>query len=383
MGTIERAGGRGLGGVRSSFRILVGGEDAFTRNSLIDLLEPFGYDVTTASDGRETLRLVHSLSPDLVLADIGLGHVNGFELCRLIKRNPATQTIPIALMTHAASRDERVRGLHAGADDFVSKPVEEIELRARIRSLLRTRTMHLRLENERRLLSARLEERTREINNITLGLVAALEKASELNDIDTGAHIKRVCSVSELLAESVGLPPQMVEKIGRYASLHDIGKVGVPDVILKKQSSLTPDEWTEMKRHTRYGFDLLRAARADAVAQNIAYYHHEKFDGSGYPKGLHGPEIPVEARIVAISDVFDALVSRRCYKEPIARPVAVDMIVRQSGRHFDPDLVMAFQNRMGEIFDIHDAYADRVPSPGSRPSVAEATEVLGLAANSQ
>lgn len=348
-----------LAGIQSSFRILVASRDAKTQALLHEHLLPFGYEVHVVEDGRSALAAIHEELPDVILAETDLDGLNGLELCRLLKRNPETQGVPVALMTSRDDRDERVRGLHAGADDFLFKPLDDIELRARIRSLLRIRTLHQRLQNEKSLLEVRLRERTREINEITMGLVAALEKASELNDVDTGAHILRVCEVSALLGETIGLPSAMVEKIRRYASLHDIGKVGVPDTILKKQASLGPDEWEEMKRHTRYGYDLLRAARADEVAQNIAYYHHEKFDGSGYPLGLRGKEIPVEARIVAVADVYDALVNKRCYKEPIPEEIAAQMILRQSSRHFDPDIVSAFRARLPDIHAIHQHYANR------------------------
>lgn len=362
-----------LAGLQTSFRVLVVSGERRTQNDLARHLEPFGYVVQAVEDGRAALTSVHDNPPDVVLADVDLDKLSGVELCRLLKRGPDTQGIPIALMTPESDRDQRIRGLHAGADDFLTKPIDDIELRARIRSLVRIRTLHQRLQNEKNLLEVRLRERTREINEITMGLVSALEKASELNDVDTGAHILRVCEVSGLLAETIGLPSSMVEKVRRYASLHDIGKVGVPDTILKKQASLTPDEWEEMKRHTRYGFELLRAAKADEVAQNIALYHHEKFDGSGYPFAMRGKSIPIEARIVAVSDVYDALVNRRCYKEPIPEEQAVQMVLRQSSRHFDPDIVSAFRARLADIQHIHIEFANRPPDVAN-PLQRAATE---------
>ena len=347
-----------LPGVRSSFRVLVAGEDRFTIDLLEESLRPFGYNVLTARNGREALAIAYQEMPDLVLADTNLEEVDGFQFCRMIKRNPTTNLIPIILLTATGDQEERIRGLQMGADDFLTKPPDTVELRARVRSLLRIKTLHQRLQNEKIRLEVRLRERSEELEQLTLGLVAALEKANELNDVDTGAHIKRVCGISELLAQTVGLHTRVSEKIRRFASLHDIGKVGVPDAILKKTGKLTPEEWSEMKRHTIYGYELLQAAHADPVAQNIAHCHHERFDGTGYPQGLTGKLIPIEARIVALADVYDALRTRRCYKEAFPEDVAVDMIIRESGKHFDPDLVQGFRMRLDDIRDIRLHHAD-------------------------
>jgi putative two-component system response regulator len=359
-----------LSKVQSSFRLLSVGDERFTTEFLVTNLEPFGYEVLTVSSGQAALDIVQTRSIDLVVADALLPDMDGVRLCIQLKRNPATHLIPILLMTHEDDRDNRVRGLTAGADDFIVKPMDEIELRARIRSLLRLRTLQQRLQNERALLEVRLRERTREIESVNLGLVAALEKASELNDEDTGAHILRVCATSELLARTIGMQDGFCEKVRRYASLHDIGKVGVPDEILKKRGSLTPVEWETMRKHTVFGYELLRTANADAIAQNIAWCHHEKFDGTGYPRGLKGKDIPIEARLVAISDVFDALVSKRCYKDAIPIDTAVEMVVAQSCRHFDPDIVQAFRMRLPEILQIQDAY--RTTSEGPLEAMPQA-----------
>jgi len=345
-----------LSQVRSSFSILIASDDRFTTDHLVESLQPFGYKITISNNGREALAVAYKQNPDLIVADVELPQVDGFQFCRMLKRNPASNLIPVILLTSTSDRDQRVRGLQVGADDFITKPPDDIELRARVRSLLRIKTLNQRLHNEKTRLEIRLRERTDELEQLTLGLVAALEKANALNDVDTGAHIKRVCAVSELLAHTIGLQPQTAEKIRRFASLHDIGKVGVPDSILKKQGKLTAEEWEEMKRHTIYGYELLQTANADPIAQNIAYCHHERFDGSGYPQNLKGRKIPVEARIVALADVYDALLTKRCYKEAFPEKVAIDIIMRDSGKHFDPDLVQAFRMRVEDIREIRKRY---------------------------
>jgi putative two-component system response regulator len=367
-----------LAGVQSSFRIVAAIRDHATRNALLGYLQPFGYEVLAVPDGRDALATIHAEDPDLVVADAHAESHSGLELARLLKRNPATQGVPVLLAIPPNRRADRVRALNAGADDFLELPIDEVELRARVRSLLRLRTLHQRLQNEKSLVEVRLRERTRELREITLGLVAALEKASELNDTDTGSHILRVCEVSALLADTMGLPAPMVDKIRLYASLHDIGKVGVPDSILKKQAGLSPEEWEEMKRHTVYGYELLVAAKADPVAQNIAFCHHEKFDGTGYPRSLRGRQIPVEARIVALADVYDALVNKRCYKEPIPEPIAIQMVVRQSNRHFDPDIVSAFRARLTEIREIHRRFGHHRPDAVTQ-ALATAAESVAAA----
>lgn len=345
-------------GFVSRFRIVLASANADTVSELNEFLQPFGYDVISAASGRDALSAIRSGPVDLVLVDYRLPDMPGIRLCQHLKQTPDTDVVPVVMLLPGQNREDRVRSLQAGADDFITRPFDDIELRARVRSLLRVKLLHQRLRNEKLLLEVRLRERTREIEELTLGLVAALEKATEFNDMDTGSHILRVCETSQLLARTIGLPDVMTEKIRRYASLHDIGKVAVPHHILKKQDKLTPEEWDEMKRHTLYGYELLVTARADVVAQNIAYCHHEKFDGTGYPQGLIGRQIPIEARIVALADVFDALLSPRCYKDPYPEEAALNVIYRDSGKHFDPDLVAAFKLRLSEIQEIRDRYRD-------------------------
>ena len=332
------------------------------RRSLADC----GYTVHSFDDGHTALEGLHNgLSPDLIISDVMMPKVSGYELCEQVKDHPVWNRIPLVLVTGLNETKDKIRGLEAGADDFIHKPFHPLELRARVHSLLRIKLQSDKLEEQNRLLAdsnllleRRVRERTAELEDITHGLTAALERANKMNDEDTGNHIKRVCKVSELLAHEMGLDSSTCLKIGRFASLHDVGKVGIPDSILKKPGKLTADEWVEMKRHTLYGYEILRLAGADEVAQNIALCHHEKFDGSGYPYGLSGEMIPLEARIVAIADVFDALTSKRVYKEAFSIEKSEEYIRSNSGLHFDPTVVdILFKNRE-QVLAIREQYRD-------------------------
>ena len=324
------------------------------------------YELQTFSDGQEVLDALQAGgSPDLILSDVMMPRVNGYEVCEAIKADARTATVAIVLVTGLHELKDKVRGLDAGADDFLHKPFHPLELRARVKSLLRIKRLNDQLEkqnallsDEKLLLELAVKERTGELEELTIGLTAALEKANRLNDDDTGNHIKRVCSYSAMLARGLGLSVDQCNKIARFASLHDVGKVGIPDSILKKPGKLTPEEWTEMQRHTIYGYDLLRLAGSDLIAQNIALCHHEKFDGSGYPYGLVGERIPIEARIVAVADVYDALLSKRCYKEAFSLDKAESILREGRGQHFDPEVLDVLFQRRPEIEAIKEQYND-------------------------
>lgn len=343
-------------------------------------LKSEGYKLHSFSRGADLLAFLEtgSAPPDLLLLDVMMPGLDGFELCRRIRAIPRYQRLPIIMVTGLDDIQHRVEGLDTGADDYIAKPFHPMEVRARIRSLLRLKFVGDELERTNLLLSddkLHLEEivreRTSELENTTLGVVAALEKANQLNDTDTGMHLMRVCSYSELLAREIGLPGELVLHIRRYASLHDVGKVGLPDEVLKKPGPLTAAEFEAMKSHTSLGFELLTLARADLLARNIALCHHEKFNGRGYPLGLKGKEIPLEARIVALADVFDALTTKRCYKGAYPFELAMGIIEEERGEHFDPSLVDIVLAHKEEIHTVFDRYAD----VGGQPFLSGATEI--------
>lgn len=317
-------------------------------------------------DGQEVLDAVsEGVLPDLVVLDVMMPRVDGFTLCERLKADPATRMIPIILVTGLEGLRDKVRGLESGADDFLTKPFHPTELRARVRSLIRIKTLHDELDHKNRLLQdekvhleALVQERTEDLETLTIGIVGALEMANALRDTDTGLHIKRVCAYSHVLALRIGKDALFAGKIRRYASLHDVGKVGIPDSILKKEGRLSSEEYEQMKLHTVYGYELLGLAQAEEMARNIALSHHEHYDGQGYPRGLAGSEIPIEARVVALADVYDALTTRRCYKEAFSAEDAEATIRRERGRHFDPDIVDAMFGAIQDFNAIRERYRD-------------------------
>jgi putative two-component system response regulator len=318
-----------------------------------DALVPFGYKVVVVHDGRVALeRVKGEPKPDLVISEVEVPTVGGFELALAIKRDPHLRIIPLVLVTSFYNLDHKLKGFHVGVDDFLYYPFHELELRARVSSLLRLKHFYTRLQSEKEHLDELVRKRTRELDRLNLGLISALEGANRLKDSNTGNHIRRVSEYSRVLAEAMGLDGFDAHRIQTYASLHDVGKIGLPDHILKKDGKLTPAEFEEMKKHTVHGYELLRDAGMEEVAQNIALHHHERWDGRGYPHGLRGREIPLEARVVALGDVYDALTTRRSYKEAMPHADAREHILELAGKHFDPHLVDAFalvEDRLVEV----------------------------------
>ena len=372
---------------KSPTRVFVADDEAPNRILVKRTLASFEFETSTFEDGASLLEAIETCGkPDLIITDVRMPRVDGFEVCKRLKQNPETRHIPIILVTGLNEMKDKVRGLEEGADDFLQKPFHPVELRARAKSLLRLKRLHDLLENENERLEEVVQERTAELadantrlnhrleelesahkrleelrtdlESLNLGLVTALEKANELNDTDTGNHIRRVCAYSEVLARGYGLSEDMCKRIRMYASLHDVGKVGIADSVLKKPGKFTPEEFEEMKRHTILGYDLLKAANVDEIACNVALCHHEKFDGSGYPQGLAGESIPIEARVVALADVWDALTNRRCYKDAFPEESARAIIVEDSGTHFDPTLVSILLNSLDAFRAIRAEYPD-------------------------
>jgi len=329
-------------------------------------LKTMGFLLMKFPDGQKALdTIMDGVYPDLILSDVMMPELDGFSLCMRLKADIRTCRIPVVLVTGLDDLDSKVRGLESGADDFLTKPFSPVELRVRVRSLMRIKALSDELEEKNKLLTDEkgvleqlVVERTQELQSLTIGIVAALEKANALHDSDTGLHILRVCSYTYELAVQLGLDPVLASKLRMLASLHDVGKVGIPDAILKKQGRLTPDEYDQMKQHTVYGFELLGLAKADTMARNIALSHHEKFDGSGYPQGLKGEAIPTESRIVALADVYDAITTKRCYKEAYSSEEAVRIINEESGRHFDPKVVEAMMRALEQFHRIGARYHD-------------------------
>ncbi len=341
--------------------LLVAEDDAYQLDQMAGWATRVGFTVIKATNGLDAFELFDTRSPEIVVLDYHLPGMHGRELIQRLRNHALGADTPIMIVTADGSRQTKIELLELGADDFVRKPLDPAEFNARLASLARKSALVINLERvtqERDQAYRELEERAHELSRLTLGLVAALERASSLNDTDTGNHIQRVCRYAELLSRGMGCDQEFCEKIFRYAGLHDVGKVGIPDAILKKPGRLDKDEFEEMKTHTLIGGELLRAAGLPVAACNIAFYHHERWDGRGYPHGLKSEEIPLEARIVAVADVFDALVTRRCYKPSFTIERAVGIMREAAEGQLDPELVSMFLQRQPDVITILTTYSE-------------------------
>ncbi|MFC1934153.1 HD domain-containing phosphohydrolase [Chloroflexota bacterium] len=339
-------------------KILVVDDEDGNLRLLEAMLSPLGYEVILASDGEDALAKVKETSPNMILLDTLMPKIDGFEAVRRLKEDEATKAMPVVMMTAQSDVEDRLKALEAGVDDFLTKPVDEAELRARVNSLLKVKAYHDHIRNYQNELEAGVVQRTQEltkaldkIKTASLDTVYRLSRAAEYKDEDTGAHVERMSHYSSAIARGMGRDDEFVERILWAAPMHDIGKIGIPDRVLQKPGKLDSDEWVIMKQHTTIGAEILKDASADfiSLAAEIALSHHEKWDGSGYPQGLKGSDIPLGGRIVALADVFDALTSERPYKVPFPIEKALAIIKEGHGSHFDPQVADAFLTIEDEI----------------------------------
>ncbi|MDP2790434.1 MAG: two-component system response regulator [Rectinemataceae bacterium] len=337
----------------------------------IELLEaylvPQGYEMIQAASGGEALEKIAGSRIDLVLLDVMMPGMDGFEVTRRIRHNKENRLLPIILVTALRDTEDRVRGINAGCDDFISKPVDKVELLARVRSLLKVKayndllgTYRQELESEVAARTAELTRAFEKIKSASLETIYRLSMASEFKDEDTGVHIKRMSLYSAAIARQMGLDGGVIETILYAAPMHDLGKIGIPDSILTKPAKLDPLEWEIMKQHSLIGATILKGSDAGFImlGETIARSHHEKWDGSGYPDGLAGTDIPIAGRITAIADVFDALTAKRPYKQPFSVEKSLAIIREGRGSHFDPDVVDAFFAILDEILAIRKQFED-------------------------
>ena len=333
--------------------------------------------VRVANSGERALRLLaNSPLPDLILLDIMMPGMDGYEVIRQIKANPATRGIPVLFLTAKSEvEDERI-GLELGAVDYLTKPVSHAILQARVKIHLALKAQTDFLRDKSAFLEAEVARRTREVLAVQDVTIHALASLAETRDNETGNHIRRTQHYVKLLAQHLSTHPRFAAKLTdayidglfKSAPLHDIGKVGIPDSILLKPGKLTAAEFEIMKTHTTLGRDALERAEQElgmsvdflSIAKEIAHSHQEKYDGSGYPQGLAGDAIPLAARLMAVADVYDALISRRVYKEPFSHEKSVVFMQQGRGTHFDPDVLDAFLALQSEFQQIAARYVDSV-----------------------
>ncbi|MEE9913737.1 MAG: two-component system response regulator [Deltaproteobacteria bacterium] len=354
--------------------VLIVDDEAGNINILTELLMP-EYEIRIAKNGEKALQIIFSDDrPDLILLDVMMPGMDGYEVCRRIKSVPATQDIPVIFLTAKSKLKDEERGFNLGAVDYITKPISPPIVIARVMTQLQLKKVRDFLIDKNEFLEQEVARRTKEVSHVQDVTVFALASLAETRDNETGKHIKRTQHYVKLLARGLKNHPRfrnhlsevIIDLFFKTAPLHDIGKVGIPDHILLKPAKLTPAEFDIMKTHTRIGRNAILNAekllKAPApylfYAREIAYTHHEKWNGTGYPEGISGSNIPVSGRIMAIADVYDALVTKRIYKPAFTHPVAIDIMKDESGHHFDPEMVAVFLETADQFYEISQQYSD-------------------------
>ncbi|TGE32180.1 HD domain-containing phosphohydrolase [Desulfosporosinus sp. Sb-LF] len=346
-----------------------------TEMNIVILVEALqdDYELIVAINGLEAIELLEEQKPDLILLDIMMPEMDGYDVLITIKKNPELTHIPVILLSAITDSDSKTKGFSLGAVDYVTKPVEIVEVKARVKTQLKFEEARLILETQNLLLEEKVKARTELLERTNSAAIYCLAALAETRDPETGEHIKRTQKYIRALAlelqgkdeYSSVLTNEYIELLYKSAPLHDIGKVGVKDSILLKPGRLTEEEFEEMKKHTIYGGESLMVGIKElgedsflTLAKEIAITHHEKWDGTGYPRGLSKAEIPISGRLMALSDVYDALISKRVYKDAFTHDEARNIILEGRGTHFDPTIVDAFIMREAEFVGIMGKFGD-------------------------
>ncbi len=353
---------RRLNVTRRKRHVLIVDDESTGRVILQKVVENIASDlvVTGFDHAGSALEWMQTHQADLIISDYRMPDINGVEFIRKIRQKPGYESVPVMMITVVSEKSVRYEALEAGATAFLTRPIDQIECRTSCRNLLKIQEQQSIIQDKADWLARQVEVATMQITSRERETLLRLGRAGEYRDEDTGNHVIRMARYARVIAEELGLSEEECSDIEFAAPMHDIGKIGVPDRVLLKPGSFEDQEWEAMKQHTVMGYDILSESQSRYIQMGavIALNHHEKFDGSGYPSGLSGQDIPLVARIVAVADVFDALVSERPYKKRWPQQQALDYIRQQSGSHFDPQCVDAFFQRLKDIEFIQQDLSD-------------------------
>jgi len=331
--------------------------------TLVSVLED-KYELYLANTAKVALSILELATPDIILLDIQMPGMDGYELCEIIKSQDRYIDTPVIFISGMVDIQDKQKGFSVGAVDYITKPFDTEEVKARVKAQVQIVKQNYKNIEKTKFLEKTVKTKENELkiayNRLELAYIETIEKlstAAEYKDDVTGLHVKRVGRISSIIAKGLGLDDYFIRAIEYAAPLHDIGKIGIPEAILLKPGKLNEEEWERMKTHTIIGKSILEGSSSDIInlAETIAYTHHEKWDGSGYPLGLKNNEIPIESRIVAIADVYDAVTSKRSYKEAFGKDEAMNIIRSSIGSHFDPEVAAVFVSLINEINQSMDA----------------------------
>jgi putative two-component system response regulator len=355
----------------TALRILIVDDERRNLTLMEALLRADGYTTATATSGEQALDDVKSFKPDLILLDLMMPRMDGFETAGMLKLDPETKTIPIIMVTALDDRESKLRALNRGAEEFLTKPIDRAELSVRVRNLLRLRDYNNFLVNHSKILEEQVRERTAQLTQSYRETIHSLNRAGVYRDEQTGAHVVRISYFCTALADALGMNADFRDCIFHASPMHDVGKIAIPDHILFKPGGFTPEEWDIMKTHAELGARMLDGGKSPYIrmGRDIALSHHERWDGTGYPQGLRGEQIPLPARIMQLADVYDALRSPRPYKPSFPHEKSLEIILKGDGRtqpgHFDPEVLQAFRGMTARFRDIYEAHADKA-APDAR-----------------
>lgn len=367
-------------------KIVIVDDEEFNIRIVRRYLMDVGYhNFVTIVDSRLACETIIRERPDIVLLDVMMPEINGLEILHVVRNDPQVQHTPVIILTAASDAATKLEALDLGATDFLTKPVDRVELVLRVRNALTVKAHRDHLANYSERLETEVRARTAELEKSRLEVIDCLARAAEYRDGDTGQHVIRVGRYVGILADQLGFKKDYAELMEQAAKLHDVGKIGIPDAILLKPGKLEPEEYAVMKKHCSFGTNIIQQTHSDeqeseqqhtnsshyiqkilcrdgspllTLAAIIAHTHHEKWDGTGYPLGLKGDEIPIEGRILAVADVFDALSSERSYKPAFPLKKCFEIMLEGRGSHFDPNILAAFFTRIKDVVQVFHDLAD-------------------------